>query len=214
MKLIAACFAKTPGLTPAKTRLAKDIGSKKSEELYLLMINRCLELMDQLADFYPCIAVNEVEGLQSPVWKDRVTYLQTNGSLGEKLVQAEKFLFNHFPSILFWGTDSPSMTIHHFEEIRLALKSHPAAVIPAKDGGFTLYASQQRLPEGSWQLIRYSSTETLNDLIKYLPLETYFTKPMSDLDTIADIPSVIKEMNEVKSQGQAWDILKNFLEKI
>ena len=124
MKQVALCFAKTPGLTPAKTRLAKDIGSNLSEELYYLMVQRCLELMKQFSEFQPCIAVNEHEGIQNSTWRDKFIYPQSLGPLGTKLAKAEEFFFQSYERICFWGTDSPSITINHFKEINKALQSH------------------------------------------------------------------------------------------
>ena len=68
LKTVALCFAKTPGLTPAKTRLARDIGDECCLILYKLMVNRCRELMQELEEFCPHVAVNEKEGLSSPFW--------------------------------------------------------------------------------------------------------------------------------------------------
>lgn len=214
MKQVAICFAKTPGLTPAKTRLAKDIGSARSEELYFLMVERCLELMNQFSEFQPFVAVNEHEGIQNSTWKESLIYPQAIGPLGIKLSKAEDFFFQSYQRICFWGTDSPSITINHFKEINEALQSHSTAIIPARDGGFILYASDRRLPEESWDKIEYSTSDTLNQLIKYLPNDTHFLKPMSDLDTIDDISVVVGEMEALETQGPAWDRLKLFLKQL
>lgn len=214
MNQVALCFAKTPGLTPAKTRLAKDIGINLSEELYYLMVQRCLELMNQFSEFQPYIAVNEQEGIQSSIWKEKNVYPQASGSLGNKLAMAEDLFFQSYRRICFWGTDSPSLTINHFKEINKALQSHSTAIIPAIDGGFTLYASGKKLSIGSWEKVVYSSSNTLSQLKNFLSHDSYFLTPMSDLDTYDDIPKVLQEMDENETQGPAWDQLKIFLRKL
>ena len=214
MDKVTLCFAKTPGLTPAKTRLSKEIGTRLTEELYHLLILRCLELMGQLIDFSPLVAVNEKEGLKNLIWKKYPTYLQAKGELGVKLSHAEEHFFNHYEKICFWGTDSPSLTADHFRNTARLLETCTTVIIPAKDGGFILYASSKKLPPLSWESIHYSTSSTLHNLKKYTPSDTVFCSELSDLDTYDDVKYVIKEMNQFGSQGMAWDQLKYFLEKL
>ncbi len=214
MDKVTLCFAKTPGLTPAKTRLSKEIGTRLTEELYYLLILRCLELMGQLIDFSPLVAVNEEEGLKNLIWKNFPTFLQAKGELGIKLSHAEEYFSNLYQKIFFWGTDSPSLTADHFRSSARLLETCSTVIIPAKDGGFILYASNQKLPPLSWESIQYSTNSTLNDLKKYTPSDTVYFSELSDLDTYDDIEHVIREMNQFGSQGVAWDKLKDFLEKL
>jgi glycosyltransferase A (GT-A) superfamily protein (DUF2064 family) len=212
MNQVALCFAKTPGLTPAKTRLAAEIGTNLTEQLYPLMIGRCLELMKEFREFQPFIAVNEAEGVTSQIWQGLPTYLQVTGSLGKKLLEAEQFFLRSYQSICFWGTDSPSITLKHFKEVDHALKSHSTVIIPANDGGFVLYASRRPLSEGAWESVQYSKSDTLDQLRRFLPTDTFFLPALSDLDTKSDIESVLHEMLENQDQGRFWCLLKDFLQ--
>lgn len=213
-KLAIVCFAKTPGLTPAKTRLAQDIGAERSQELYQLLVNRCKELMKQLEEFSPFVAVNEASALVHPVWQGLQCYQQTSGALGDKLAHAEEYFLTRFEQVMFWGTDAPALTAEHFFTAAQNLATHQSTVVPAHDGGFALYANSTRLAEGSWQKIHYSTSTTCAELMSHMRPAPLVTGPISDLDTFADIPVAIREMERMPSQGPAWDTLKDFLRRL
>lgn len=213
-KTIAICFAKTPGLTPAKTRLAKNLGTKKSESLYHLMVNRCKELMEQLNDIHSIVAVNEEEGLDHSTWKNQQTYLQHPGQLGDKLAHAETHFLKSYQQILFWGTDSPSLSISDFDLARQNLNASPQTIIAAHDGGFILYGSRRPIGEDCWKAVPYSCANTLTELMKHTSPETHLFTTRHDLDTVEDIPLVIGEMQAIPSQGMAWEELLKFLKSL
>lgn len=213
-KIVTVCFAKTPGLTPAKTRLARDIGEVRCNALYILMVKRCRELMMQLTKFHTYVAINEREAITSPYWQGINTYVQTEGGLGEKLSHAENFFFQNFKQIIFWGTDSPALTIGHFSQVKEALTMKNAVIIPALDGGFALYGANSKLPVGSWNKIHYSTSSTCHELQSHLGSDVFLTPMISDLDTYVDIESVIREMDEFSSQGPDWDALCTFLKTL
>ncbi len=208
---VAICFAKTPGLTPAKTRLAQHIGDERCLTLYTLMVERCRELMLQLTDLETYVAVNEAVAVASPYWRDLPTYVQSEGTLGEKLTHAENFFFQRYNSIIFWGTDSPALTADHFYLVQRSLESGAALIVPALDGGFAVYAANSKLPMGSWNKIHYSTSSTCHQLQAQMSSDFVLAPALSDLDTIDDIPTVLQEMEEFPSQGPVWDELKAFL---
>lgn len=208
---VAICFAKTPGLTPAKTRLARDIGEARCLALYVLMVERCRELMLQLTDLETYVAVNETGGVASHYWRDLPTYVQSDGALGEKLTHAEDFFFKRYHNIIFWGTDSPALTADHFYLVQRSLESGTALIVPALDGGFAVYAASSKLPMGSWNKIHYSTSSTCHQLQAQMSSEFVLAPALSDLDTIDDIPAVLREMEGFPSQGPVWDELKAFL---
>lgn len=207
----AICFAKTPGLTPAKTRLARHIGDERCLVLYSLMVERCRELMLQLTELETFVAVNEAVAVTSPYWRDLPTYVQSEGTLGEKLSHAEDFFLQRYSSIIFWGTDSPALTADHFYLVLRSLESGRAVIVPALDGGFAVYAANSKLPLGSWNKIHYSTSSTCHQLQAKMESGFVLAPALSDLDTIDDIPAVLREMEESPSQGLAWDELKAFL---
>lgn len=213
-KTVTVCFAKTPGLTPAKTRLASDIGEERCHQLYRLMVERCRELMMQLEDFHPHVAVNEKEAVQSPYWRNLATYVQGQGDLGDKLAHAENFFFEGFEQVIFWGTDSPALTIRHFHLVRESLETMKAAIIPALDGGFAVYGANSKISTGSWNKIHYSTSSTCQELLIQLGPGVFLAPAISDLDTVRDVSLVVQQMEEVSSQGPAWDELLAFLKKI
>jgi glycosyltransferase A (GT-A) superfamily protein (DUF2064 family) len=210
-RTVAICFAKTPGLTPAKTRLARDIGDARCLILYELMIARCRELMLQLKGVETYVAVNEAGAVGSHHWRDLSTYVQAQGALGEKLAHAEDFFFQRYSGIVFWGTDSPALTVNHFSLVQETLASRSALIVPALDGGFALYAASSKLSTGSWNKIHYSTSSTCRELQAQMSSDFVLAPALSDLDTVDDIPTVLQQMEKTPSQGIAWDDLKVFL---
>jgi len=211
---VAICFAKTPGLTPAKTRLARHIGDERCLTLYALMVERCRELMLQLADFETYVAVNEAAAVASLYWRDLPTYVQSAGTLGEKLAHAEDFFFQRYSSIIFWGTDSPALTVAHFSLVQRSLTAGEAVIVPALDGGFAVYGASSKLPMGSWDKIHYSTSSTCHELQAQMSSNFVLAPALSDLDTVDDIPAVLRQMEDSPSQGPAWDELKAFLQTL
>jgi glycosyltransferase A (GT-A) superfamily protein (DUF2064 family) len=214
-KIAVICFVKTPGITPAKTRLAQDVGPEATEEIYLLLIERCKELLRELTSIKMDVffAVNELSGLNSPIWSHYSTYLQQGNSLGEKLKYAEEFFLERYDSIFFMGSDSPSLTSNHFLLAQKNLADANHIFIPAKDGGFVLYGTKSHLSSDVWLNTIYSSSSTLSEMIARLD-HFLLLDPLTDLDSLVDISSILQEMEQLPCQGDVWEKIKKTFKKL
>ncbi len=103
-----AVFAKTPGVTPAKTRLAKYIGTDLAEEFYLY----CLEAVSMLfwsSSYDMYWAINEETELKNPFWSGKKCICQGEGDLGDKLSQVYNQLKKKYKKVILIGTDLPNL---------------------------------------------------------------------------------------------------------
>ena len=83
-----AVFAKTPGRTPAKTRLAATVGTEAAEAFYERSLAATAAVADTAAATGPVAviwAVAEPEALGDPIWAGRRTVGQGTGGLGDRL---------------------------------------------------------------------------------------------------------------------------------
>lgn len=208
MGIAHVCFVKTPGLTPAKTRLAADIGTQKAEELYKLLLQRCMKISHNMNHSY--FALNEAQARHHSLWSREKVYIQKGNTLAEKLRNAEDYFLKYFQAVIFWGADCPSLRLQDFINLRESLKKHHHAIIPAQDGGFVAYAAKVPLAE-KWLNVKMSSHTTLHDLRNQLKGPFKLLDQRSDLDEIQDIAQVLKDMNLHPSKDPKWQEIKDLL---
>ena len=106
-------FVKTPGLTPAKTRLGKTIGQERAEEFYLLSIACIRENLNHLQNINDSLniywSVVEEDDVSKSFWNDHEIIFQCEGSLGKKLAHIDKELSRRHGQSIFMGADSPQI---------------------------------------------------------------------------------------------------------
>jgi len=215
-----AIFVKTPGYSPIKTRLARDIGDHLATEFYLKSVKAVEESValaaSELPDLEPIWAVAETSALSDPLWENFERVAQGTGNLGERLSSIYSALKLKFNSVILIGADSPQIQPSVFVDAAklLLFSSKPQIVIgPAKDGGFFLFGSNAEYEKKFWTSIPYSSSETLSELLKKLPPENSLTTlPLrSDLDTKSDLRNIYSELFENSEMTPSQKLLLNFL---
>ena len=192
-----AAFAKTPELSPVKTRLAADVGEGPALAAYERSLAATAAVLRALPEWIaPHWAVGERAGLNHPRWRDGEfpAMFTGEGGLGERLANVyAKLRGENLPAILI-GTDSPQLA----PEIvaRAAELSRGRIVIgPSADGGFYLFASSLEIPRGVWTGVEYSRAETLRDLERKLPpAEVHRLPELCDLDDAESLPRVMREL--------------------
>ena len=109
-----ALFAKTPGYSPVKTRLAQEIGKTQAEAFY----RRCLQAATEMADLVkersdgavaPYWAVAEQDALQHELWQHFPTLWTGPGCLGRRLHTVSRLLLTRHARVVLLGTDSPQL---------------------------------------------------------------------------------------------------------
>ncbi len=186
-----AAMVKTPGLSPVKTRLAKDIGKGNALRVYHSLVSLTESVM--LATELPCNwAVAEEEGLSHPLWQKLPTILQHGLSLGDRIFSIQEHLLATSPSFIVIGADTPSLAVSDIlaAAIWLSESSTPRHVIgPACDGGFYLFGANYHVSAATWQSVTYSAATTASELLELLPKTADKLKlpERSDLDCNADL---------------------------
>jgi uncharacterized protein len=192
-----AIFSKTPGLTPAKTRLAAGIGSGPAEEFFLLSIQATRSLAEGLeastggacSRFW---ALAEATGPIHPFWDGERAVWTGKGGLGERLDRMYRRALRQGGKALVIGSDSPFLRLGVLEDSWRRLDAHPGRLVigPSFDGGFYLFGGRIDVPPSVWNETLYSRPDTLDRLRRGLAsagLEWTELAPHGDIDTRDDL---------------------------
>lgn len=205
-----AIFAKTPGLSPVKTRLAADIGAEKAEQFYRHSI-KCLEelaldvMRESQGDLVAYWAVGEENGLDHALWQNLDGLWTGNGGLGERLDHVYSTLLKQHDHVILIGTDSPQLSSARILQAHAHLKNKAGHVIgPADDGGYYLYGGYTPLPRDLWLSVPYSVPETCTVFAeKLLPHGAIHHLPKTfDVDLLEDFEKLFYCAGDMNRQAQ------------
>lgn len=200
MSAAIAVFAKTPGLSPVKTRLAAGIGKESAEEFYQL----CLAVVEDVLDIaahrmktplIPFWAVAEQNGLEHSAWQNMDRMWTGEGSLGDRLHHVYSTLRKNYNTVLLIGTDSPQICVRHIEQATTHLAKHSGFVIgKALDGGFYLCGGNVDVAPEIWTETPYSVEITCDVLSKKLSAQSdiHYLNELSDVDVIEDLRTLLR----------------------
>lgn len=186
MKTALAIFAKTPELSPVKTRLAMDFGQKKAETFYRMSVDAveemaltAKELSGNAIDLF--WAAPEKQAVEQITKSFPVLWTEGNG-LGESLANISEELFSRYKQVILIGTDSPQLKPSLILEAidRLSSKPDSCVVGPSADGGFYLFGSNIRIPKAIWGRVKYSRGDTIKQLLSQLEKAGYFVSLLSE----------------------------------
>lgn len=189
-------FVKTPGVSPVKTRLARDIGAEHALEFYTLSLKATEARAKALAVLRPSLAVYwavaEESCLDNPQWSQFPRLSQGEGGLGDRLAYVYQQALARHPLVCFMGADSPhtsAANIHSHIEKALTKKSERFHIAPTTDGGFYFFAGGISLAAATWQSVAYSTDRTTADLVQALKpaAETSFLSEDFDIDDRSDL---------------------------
>lgn len=197
MKTALAIFAKTPGLSPVKTRLGLDFGQKNAEIFYRMSVDaveelalKAKELSGDKIDLFWAVPERQVakqQGLESfPVlWTG-------DNELREGINNIFEELFSRYKRVILIGTDSPQLKQSLILEAVHRLNSKPDSCVigPSADGGFYLFGLNIKIPRVLWNQVEFSSENTLKMLIKQLAKSGYTHSLLSkeiDVDHFDDL---------------------------
>jgi rSAM/selenodomain-associated transferase 1 len=188
-----ACFVKTPGLSPIKTRLAKDIGKERAEEVYLTMVESVEDVLlniDSEIDVY--WAVGEDAGVIKPLWKKFKAIYTGEGCLGERMYNIYSTLLKKHDYVILIGSDSPSITPEHINCAAEIAKDGRFVFGPTFDGGFYLFAGNQQISKDIWTSVEYSQCDTMEKLSSKIEKygDVLAIEALADIDTIEDLATL------------------------
>jgi rSAM/selenodomain-associated transferase 2/rSAM/selenodomain-associated transferase 1 len=157
MTLLTACvFAKAPGTSPVKTRLAPVVGPGGAGRLARAFLGDTLEALRAMPRVRTVVATTGPLELDLPgleVWD------QGAGSLGDRLERVLGRALAAGAPVLALGADSPGLPASFVEAARGALRTRGAALGPSDDGGFW-GLGLRALPAGLLSGIEWSSERT------------------------------------------------------
>lgn len=216
MKIALAIFAKTPDLTPAKTRLARSIGQGAATEIYqhcIAAISDCVDTVVTQADeiVLPYWALAEAEGPTHPMWSKKRTLWTGEGDLGHRLHHIYSTLHAQADAVILMGTDSPQLTPDLILNIVHMFRDQPCVLGPCRDGGFYAFGASVSIPKSVWTSVAYSQSDTLEALIHQLHhhgISTTSIIEKGDLDVIEDVEYLLDDLDRITQLSPAQQQLK------
>lgn len=203
-----AVFAKTPGLSPVKTRLAAEIGERAALEFYerSLAVTEalCRRVTDLAGGEVRCYwAVGEAEGVDHPRWGAFPAFHTGEGGLGTRLANVHGRLLARHGRAMLLGSDCPQL-----EPARilgaLEVRGRPFVAGPSRDGGFYLFLSGAGVPREDWEAVRYSCAGTLGDLLARLGSGRVALLPEEeDIDDLESLRRAAARLGGGTLEGQA-----------
>ena len=158
-----AVFAKTPGLSAVKTRLAAQIGVDKARAIYESSLVATAAVLRAAADadgWRIFFALAEADGVGDRFWRAAdfagFRFMASGaGGLGERLDFVSRALLAESESAILIGADSPQIAPSIFADAR----PRDARDGPAADG-FYLFAAARPLPAKIWRAVEYGRGDT------------------------------------------------------
>jgi rSAM/selenodomain-associated transferase 1 len=217
-KYALAIFVKTPLVSAVKTRLAEGIGVEEATKFFTLSVSAIEATTRTLISMNPQItpfwAVAEKEALTHPLWTGLPRVSQGEGGLGERLHRVYSKLIGEFDGVVIIGADSPQLSSSDLEaafKVLSGAKGDAGSAIvfgPARDGGFYLVGSSQKLPREFWLSPRYGTNNAGKDLMNAARKirEVILLPEEIDVDTVQDLQtlvSIFPERSEAASSHRA-----------
>lgn len=215
-----AIWVKTPGRTPAKTRLAAATGTAIADAFYRLALDAVREVAERAAAdggglLAPSWAVAEEEGEALAWWRGFPTVAQGGGGLGERLARVYDALLARHDAVLFIGADAPQLAPSLLADAARALVTGAEHFVlgPADDGGFYLFGGRRPLPATAWTEVTYSAATTRAELAQRLARHGAVRElsPAFDVDTVDDLRRLRDALAARDDLGAAGLALREWL---
>jgi rSAM/selenodomain-associated transferase 1 len=194
-------FVKSPEQATVKSRLAEAVGNEKARALYRNFVLDMLDTLSEVADggqhdlwvcFYPPEAGQEIRDWLGSSYN---CVAQQGNDLGERMQNAflTGFAAGYRRAILL-GSDAPDLTSSLITAGLNCLKTHPAVIGPACDGGYYLlgFQSQAFLP-AIFCGMPWSTGEVYartREVFRRTHTNVLVLPPWRDIDTIADLQNL------------------------
>ena len=188
-----ACFVKTPGLSPIKTRLAKDIGKQRAEEVYLAMVENVQDVLDNIdTEIEVYWAVGEENGVNKPIWKSFDCIYTGEGELGQRMHNVYSTLLKKHDYVLLIGSDSPGITPEHINCAAEIAREGRFVFGPSYDGGFYLFGGNKEIKSDIWNSVEYSKDDTMEKLFQKVEKlgDVLAIEALADVDTVEDLATL------------------------
>lgn len=197
-----ACFVKTPGLSPVKTRLAAGIGEELATRFYHQSVESIRQLFDSLNQETTCTwAVAEPDGLAHPLWVGHPVLPQGAGGLADRLAWVHQQQRKLAGRTLMIGSDAPQVSAELIRQSVQLLSDSDVVFGRAADGGFWIVGSRISIPDSVWTSVIYSDSATMRSLVDAIigwnpavSIDTDSLPVLTDVDTLDDLQNLPSEM--------------------
>ena len=207
-----AVFLKEPRPGRVKTRLARAIGKRRAAGLYRAFVVDTLEWFGRTPAgerrLYYAPEGTQPERIARLV-PGGITAMtlwpQRGAGLGERLERAfEETFAAGFRAAVVTGTDCPLVGPSTLRQALSALENAEVVLGPARDGGYYLVGLRRFAPE-IFRGIPWSTSRVLAatlESIRRAGLTTALLEPLGDVDTLADLVHLKRELVELWRQSR------------
>jgi len=202
MSAALAVFAKTPGLSPVKTRLARGIGMTAALHFHQLATRATAEVVTACGDcLIPYWALAEDQPYARAHRHEFPVISQGDGTLGDRMYRVHRELQARHGAALMIGTDIPQISPRLLVDAINTLSRPDVDHIlgPAKDGGFWLFGSNHPVSQQSWSRVPCSTNRTAETLRIELADSGYLAvlPTLTDIDTAADLDDLREALSRL-----------------
>jgi uncharacterized protein len=138
-----ALFARYPTAGAAKTRLIPALGPEGAAQVHRQLAQRTLGVLRSAGLPVELHFTGAAEAdFREWLGDGFVLVEQVEGDLTDRLLAAL------YPApVIFFGADTPDLSVHHVTQAVAALERHPVVLGPAEDGGYYLIGMREPMPE-------------------------------------------------------------------
>ena len=210
MKVALAIFAKDSTIGEVKTRLAAETNIDFATAFYEI----CLDIMQNLGaevkrqtnNLNLFWALAQKEALLYSKWNQNEfkPLWTTSKDLSLALNHIYQTLFDSHDIVILIGSDSPTLSQLELVEVikKLNAGAKKTIVGPSFDGGFYLFASNQKIDAQIWQNIEYSSKQTLKQLKSELKKQSIECETLKEILDIDDLKSLKQLTQQLQSSSR------------
>lgn len=195
-------FIRYPELGKIKTRLAKDLGEKKTFDFYKSIVKETIKKLKSSSWDTIIYCADMIDKSKISLWLDipeRFIFKQNKNHLGSKMYNAFYELKDSYKKTILIGSDCPTITKEIILNSYIDLNKNDSTIGPAEDGGYYLVGFKNSILDKAkdvFEDINWSSgkeyTETISN---FQNLKLTFTN-QSELNDIDDINDYKRYINE------------------
>ncbi len=181
-------FIRNPELGKVKTRLARDLGPEEALRIYRKLLGHTRKVAQALAVDRFLFYSNFIDREDSWPEPDFKKYLQPDGDLGDRMLQAFDQALAECEKAIIVGSDCPGLTPLILQTAFEQLESHDFVIGPAIDGGYYLIGMKKLTPE-LFRDMTWSTDRVFQDTTERMQAmgTSYYVLPtLSDIDYAED----------------------------
>lgn len=200
-------MAKDPRAGQVKTRLCPPLTPEMAARLYQCFLLDVLDLVADLPGVDPVVAFSppEAEEEFSQLTSGRFQLVPQEGAdLGARLENSFRVLFRQgYTRVAAVSTDTPDLPVEYLQEAFFRLQSGRVVLGPCPDGGYYLIGLSSPTPE-LFRDMPWSTDRVLPETearVKRMGLALSYLPEWHDVDTVADLDRLVREMTGGKPSG-------------